>query len=87
MLENLCIPALIYLIFAASQVSISVYKGFYSAASIQILIAIVVTFMLNTICSCRIRTKLLGSLSKTETDLTLFFETLKFDIQRLLMYR
>jgi hypothetical protein len=50
MLETLCMPALIYLIFAASHIIIATYKGFYNAAFIQIWIAILFTFLLNTLC-------------------------------------
>lgn len=50
MLENLCMPALIYLIFAASHVIIATYKGFYNAAFIQIWITLLFTFLLNTLC-------------------------------------
>jgi hypothetical protein len=50
MLENLCMPALIYLIFAVSHVIIATYKGFYNAAFIQIWITLLFTFLLNTLC-------------------------------------
>jgi hypothetical protein len=43
-------PALIYLIFAACHVSIDVYKADYNSAFIKMVVGIVFTFLLNTLC-------------------------------------
>ena len=49
--NSICTPALIYLIFSLSQVLIDTFKGFYNTALIKILLTVVFTFLLNYLCS------------------------------------
>lgn len=51
MLLSLCMPALIYLIFSACHVTIDVYKADYNSAFIKMVVGIVFTFLLNTLCN------------------------------------
>ena len=44
-------PALIYLIFAACHVTIDVYKADYNNAFIKMVVGIIFTFLLNTLCN------------------------------------
>ena len=50
MLNQLCMPALIYLIFSFSHVVIDTYKGLYNTAIIEIWISAVFTILLNLLC-------------------------------------
>jgi hypothetical protein len=50
MLNKLCMPALIYLIFSFSHVVIDTYKGLYNTAIIEIWISIIFTILLNLLC-------------------------------------
>lgn len=47
---KLCAPAIIYLIFTATQIIIDTFKGLYNAALIKIIIMIMVTLLLNILC-------------------------------------
>tara|TARA_X000000368_G_scaffold417631_2_gene414575 strand:- start:1382 stop:1873 length:492 start_codon:yes stop_codon:yes gene_type:complete len=49
--NTICTPALIYLIFAASQVLIDTFKGLYNTALVKLLLTFVFTFILNYLCS------------------------------------
>ena len=51
MINKLCMPALIYLIFSFTHVVIDTYKGLYNTAMIEIWIGIVFTILLNLLCS------------------------------------
>jgi glucan phosphoethanolaminetransferase (alkaline phosphatase superfamily) len=48
---NLCAPAIIYLIFSITQILIDLFKGLYNTASIKVLVMIMITFLLNILCS------------------------------------
>jgi hypothetical protein len=48
---NLCPPAIIYLIFSITQILIDLYKGLYNTAFMKIIIASMVTLLLNILCS------------------------------------
>jgi ATP/ADP translocase len=50
MLNEICMPALIYLIFSFTHVIIDTYKGLYNTAMIKFWIGIVVTLLLNILC-------------------------------------
>jgi hypothetical protein len=50
MLNKLCMPALIYLIYSFTHVVIDTYKGLYNTAMIEIWIGIVFTLLLNILC-------------------------------------
>ena len=47
---NLCAPAIIYLIFSITQILIDTFKGLYNTAFVKIIVAIMVTFLLNILC-------------------------------------
>ena len=49
--NQLCPPALIYLIFSTTQVIIDSVKGLYNTALIKIWVAILFTILLNYLCS------------------------------------
>lgn len=50
MIERLCMPALIYLIYATSHVIIDTYKGLYNSAFVNVWQAVLFTFLLNVLC-------------------------------------
>ncbi len=50
MLNKLCMPALIYLIFSFTHVVIDTYKGLYNTAIIEVWISVVFTLLLNLLC-------------------------------------
>ena len=47
---NLCAPAIIYLIFSATQILIDTFKGLYNTAFIKVVVTIMVTLLLNILC-------------------------------------
>jgi ABC-type polysaccharide transport system permease subunit len=47
---ELCPPAIIYLIFSTIQILIDTFKGLYNTALIKIIVAIMVTLLLNILC-------------------------------------
>jgi hypothetical protein len=47
---ELCPPAIIYLIFSSIQILIDAFKGLYNTALIKIIVAIMVTLLLNILC-------------------------------------
>ena len=49
--QNLCPPALIYLIFSITQIVIDTVKGLYNTALIKIWVAFIFTILLNYLCS------------------------------------
>ena len=50
MLEKICMPALIYLVFSMTHVIIDTYKGLYNTAIIEFWISAVFTILLNLLC-------------------------------------
>jgi hypothetical protein len=50
MIQKLCMPALIYLIFMVMHISFDVYYGFYNMVLIKIGIATIGTLLLNVLC-------------------------------------
>ena len=50
MIEKLCMPALIYLIYSTTHVIIDTYKGLYNTAFIYVWQTILFTFLLNALC-------------------------------------
>ena len=50
-LQNLCPPALIYLIFSLTQIIIDTFKGLYNTAFLKFFVMILFTFLLNTLCA------------------------------------
>ena len=51
LLNNICTPALIYLIFALSQIIIDTYKRAYNIAFVKFIQMVVFTLMLNLLCA------------------------------------
>ena len=47
---NLCPPAIIYLIFSITQILIDLYKGLYNTAFMKVIVASMVTLLLNILC-------------------------------------
>ena len=50
MLDNICPPALIYLAFSLTQISIDTFKGLYNTAFFKFIVMITITFLLNALC-------------------------------------
>ncbi len=51
MIEKICAPALIYLIFSLIQIIIDTISGLYNTAFMKIIVASMVTFLLNVLCN------------------------------------
>lgn len=47
---NLCSPAIIYLIFSITQILIDIFKGLYNTAFMKVIVASMVTLLLNILC-------------------------------------
>ena len=47
---NLCPPAIIYLIFSITQILIDTYNGLYNTAFMKVIVASMVTLLLNILC-------------------------------------
>lgn len=47
---NLCAPALIYVAFSLTQVVIDTFKGLYNTAFFKIIVMIIITILLNSLC-------------------------------------
>jgi hypothetical protein len=50
-LTNLCSPALIYLVFSITQISIDIFKGANNTAFFKFIVMVIFTTMLNILCS------------------------------------
>src|SRR5210317_313933 len=51
MLQSLCTPALIYLLFSVTQITIDIFKRDYNVALVKFAVAFVFTILLNYLCS------------------------------------
>lgn len=47
---NLCPPAIIYVIFSATQILIDTFKGLYNTAFMKAIVMVMVTLLLNILC-------------------------------------
>ena len=47
---NLCAPALIYVAFSLTQIIIDTFKGLYNTAFLKIIVMVIITILLNTLC-------------------------------------
>jgi len=47
---NLCAPAIIYLLFSITQILIDLYNGMYNTAFMKVIVASMVTLLLNILC-------------------------------------
>ncbi len=50
MIEGLCMPSLIFLVFGTTHVILDTYSGLYNRAFVQIWITLLVTLLLNALC-------------------------------------
>jgi len=50
-MEQLCAPAIIYLIFSIIQILIDTIKGLYNTALMKVVVMIMVTFLLQILCN------------------------------------
>ena len=50
-LTNICSPALIYLVFSITQISIDIFKGDNNTAFFKFIVMVIFTTMLNILCS------------------------------------
>lgn len=53
---NLCAPALIYLVFSLVQIIINIFNGLYDTALMNIIIATLITSLLNILCLNNLKT-------------------------------
>lgn len=51
MFENMCPPAIIYILFSLVQIIVDTTKGFYNTAFLKLWVAIIFTILLNYLCS------------------------------------
>jgi predicted membrane protein len=49
-MEQLCAPALIYLIFSITQILIDMFSGLYNTAFMKTIVMIMITFLLQILC-------------------------------------
>ena len=49
-MNELCTPALIYLFFSIIQITIDIYLGLYNTAMIKLIVTIMITLLLNSLC-------------------------------------
>jgi len=49
-MEQLCAPAIIYLIFSITQILIDTYNGLFNTALMKVVVMIMVTFLLQILC-------------------------------------
>ena len=49
-IDALCMPAMIYCIYAISHVMIDLYRGMYNTACVELLVGILFTLLLNMLC-------------------------------------
>ena len=49
-MEQLCAPAIIYLIFSITQILIDTYNGLYNTAFMKFIVMVMVTFLLQILC-------------------------------------
>ena len=49
-MDSICPPALIYLAFSLTQITIDTFKGLYNTAFFKFIVMITITFLLNALC-------------------------------------
>lgn len=49
-MTSICAPALIYLAFSLTQIIIDTFKGYYNTAFFKVIVMIIITILLNTLC-------------------------------------
>ena len=48
--DNLCAPAILYVIFSLTQIIIDIFKNMYSMAFLKFFVMILLTILLNMLC-------------------------------------
>lgn len=48
--DNLCAPAILYVVFSLTQIIIDIFKNMYSVAFLKFLVMIIFTILLNMLC-------------------------------------
>ena len=51
LLNNLCSPALLYLVFSMTQIIIDLFKNLYNTAFLKFMVIIIFTILLNILCN------------------------------------
>jgi len=49
-MDNLCAPAILYLGFSLTQITIDTFKGFYNTAFFKSIVMVIFTLLLNILC-------------------------------------
>tara|TARA_B100001093_G_scaffold295838_1_gene282135 strand:+ start:370 stop:720 length:351 start_codon:yes stop_codon:yes gene_type:complete len=50
MLENICPPAMLYIVFSITQIIIDIFKNLYNTAFLKFIVMIIFTIALNLLC-------------------------------------
>jgi hypothetical protein len=48
--DNLCSPAILYVVFSITQIIIDIFKNMYSMAFLKFIVMIIFTILLNMLC-------------------------------------
>lgn len=48
--DNLCAPAILYVVFSLTQIIIDIFKNMYNMAFLKFLVMIIFTILLNMLC-------------------------------------
>jgi hypothetical protein len=49
-LDNLCMPAILYIVFSLTQIVIDIFKNLYNVAFLKFIVMIIFTILLNLLC-------------------------------------
>ena len=50
MLEQLCAPAILYIVFSLTQIIIDIFKNLYNTAFLKFIVMILFTILINVLC-------------------------------------
>ena len=48
--DNLCMPAILYIVFSLTQIIIDIFKNMYNMAFLKFVVMIIFTILLNLLC-------------------------------------
>jgi len=48
--DNLCMPAILYIVFSLTQIIIDIFKNMYNMAFLKFMVMIIFTILLNLLC-------------------------------------
>ena len=48
--DNLCMPAILYIVFSLTQIIIDIFKNMYNMAFLKFIVMIIFTILLNLLC-------------------------------------